>query len=108
MVVTRFGRKDFLLSSEFEPRLGPALTLSSGERALSEYLVTGAAVADGRLYAISAAYSTLLVIDLAERTVSAAYAVPGLAHPIGLAVLGNRLLVTQADGRIAMLARPLS
>ena len=107
LVVSRFDRADFLLSSEFVPRLGPALTLSAAERGLSEYLVTGAAVADGRLYAISAAFSTLLVIDLAERTVSAAYAVPGLAHPVGLAVLGNRLLVTQADGRIAMLGRPL-
>jgi hypothetical protein len=37
---------------------------------------------------------------------SAAYAVPGLQHPVGVAVLGSRLLIAQADGRIAALERP--
>ena len=69
-------------------------------------VVTGATVAGGRLYAISAAYSTLLVIDLKEKIVQAAYSVPGLQRPVGLAVRGSHLLVAQADGRIAVLARP--
>jgi disulfide bond formation protein DsbB len=105
LVLSRFARGDMLVSSEFEPRLGAGLALAP-KRALADYVVTGAAVAGGRLYAISAAYSTLLVIDLADRTVRAAYAVPGLTHPVGLAVRGSQLLVAQADGRIAVLARP--
>jgi len=106
LVVSRFARADMVLSSEFEPRLGPGLELAGPNRGLADYVVTGAAVADGRLYAISAAYSTLLVVDLQDRTVRAAYAVPGLLHPVGLATRGSELLVAQADGRIAMLERP--
>ncbi|MFO7587278.1 MAG: hypothetical protein R6X22_04305 [Gemmatimonadota bacterium] len=68
--------------------------------------MTGATVTDGVLYALSAAYSTLLVVDLDERTVIAAYAVPGLERPVGLAARGSQLLVAQADGRIAVLERP--
>jgi disulfide bond formation protein DsbB len=106
LVVSRFDRADFMLSSEFLPRLGPGLEPSGPGRGLAEYVVTGAVVADGSLYAISAAYSTLLVIDLATRSVTAAYAVPGITNPVGLAARGPHLLVAQADGRIAVLERP--
>jgi disulfide bond formation protein DsbB len=106
LVVSRFDRADFMLSSEFLPRLGPGLEPSSPGRGLAEYVVTGAVVVDGLLYAISAAYSTLLVIDLQSRSVTAAYAVPGITNPVGLAARGAHLLVAQADGRIAVLERP--
>jgi hypothetical protein len=108
LVVSRFDRGDLTLSSEFLPRLGPALALRDAERGLGDYVVTGADVADGLLYAVSAAYSTVLVIDLTSRTVTAAYAVPGLSDPVGLAVRGRELLVAQGDGRIAVLGRPAS
>jgi Disulfide bond formation protein DsbB len=106
LVVDRFARTSMALAAEFVPRLGAGLALGGDARSLAEYVVTGAAVADGRLYAISAAYSTLLVIDLGERVVRAAYVVPGLDRPVGLAVRGPELLVAQADGRIAVLPRP--
>jgi disulfide bond formation protein DsbB len=106
LVVSRFARADFLLASEFEPRLGAGLTPSGADRSPAEYVVTGAVVADGLLYAVSAAYSTLLVIDLEDRTLRAAYAVPGIERPVGLAARGSQLLVAQADGRIAVLERP--
>jgi disulfide bond formation protein DsbB len=106
LVVSRFARADFLLASEFEPRLAAGLAASSPDRTLGEYVVTGAAVADGWLYAISAAYSTLLVIDLRDKEVRAAYALPGIERPVGLAVRGSQLLVAQADGRIAVVERP--
>lgn len=106
LVVSRFDRSDYLLSSEFLPRLGAGLMPADSTRGLGDYVVTGAAVADGKLYAISAAYSTLLVIDLQSRTVSGAYAVPGIANPVGLAVRGGQLLITQSDGRIAVVPRP--
>jgi len=103
LVVSRFARGDLMLSSEFEPRLGADLSLSGEDRSLAEYVVSGAAAEDGLLYALSAAYSTLLVIDLGERTLRAAYAVPGLERPVGLAARGSQLLAAQADGRIAVL-----
>jgi disulfide bond formation protein DsbB len=106
MVVSRFARGDLMLASEFLPGLGDGLAWSGDGRSLAEYVVTGAVVAEGRLSAISAAYSTLLVIDLARKTVAAAYAVPGIEQPVGLALRGHQLLVAQADGRIAVVDRP--
>lgn len=106
MVVSRFARGDLLLSSEFAPGLAVGLPLRGAERSLADYVVTGAAVADSLLYAISAAYSTLLVVDLDARIVRAAYAVPGLDRPTGLAARGGELFVAQADGRIAVIERP--
>lgn len=108
VVVSRFDRRDFLLSSEFVVAPDSALALAGPERSASEYLVTGAAVHDRMLYAISAAYSTLLAIDLESRTLVAAWAVPGLTAPVGVAVRGGELLIAQADGRIAVVARPRS
>ena len=68
--------------------------------------MTGTVAVDGMLYAVSAAYSTLLVIDLRTRSIVAAYAVPGLVQPVALAARGSELLVAQADGRIAVIERP--
>jgi len=106
LVVSRFAREDRLLSSEFEPRLAAGLALSDPSRSLADYVVTGSVAADGMLYALSAAYSTLLVIDLRTKLVAAAYAVPGIERPVGLAARGSELLVAQADGRIAVITRP--
>lgn len=107
MVVSTFAAADFMLASEFLPRVGDGLALGE-KRMLAEYVVTGAVVEDGKLYAISAAYSTLLVIDLASKTVVEAYAVPGLAQPVGIASRDGDLLIAQADGRIAVVARPVA
>jgi len=106
LVVSRFARGDLQLSSEFEPRPADGGVRLGEDRTFGEYVVTGATVADGFLYALSAAYSTLLVIDLDERVVSAAYAIPGLEEPVGLTVRGPQLLIAQADGRVAVVERP--
>jgi hypothetical protein len=106
MVVSRFDRADFMLSSEFLPRLSSDLAFAAPGRSLAEYVVTGAVVVDRMLYAVSAAYSTLLVLDLDSKAFVAAYAVPGVEQPVGLAARGNELLIAQADGRIAVVSRP--
>jgi disulfide bond formation protein DsbB len=108
LVVSRFARKDLVLSSEFEPRLGVGLALRDPDRSLAEYVITGAVVADGRLYALSASYSTLLVVDLETETVEAAYTLSEIAHPVGLAARGGELLVAQEDGRVGVFERPLA
>jgi len=105
LVVSRFARGDMMASSEFQPVVGAGLTLAPS-RSLADYLVTGAAVDGGRLYAISAAYSTLLAIDLRDRTLRGAWAVPGLVHPVGVAVRGSQLLIAQSDGGIAVVPKP--
>ncbi len=106
LVVSRFDRRDLTLSSEFLPRLGAGLAFTAEGRSLAEYVVTGAAVVDGRLYAVSAAHSTLLVIDLATKLLTEAYAVPGIDQPVGVTAREGELLIAQADGRIAVVARP--
>jgi disulfide bond formation protein DsbB len=106
MVVSRFDRRDLMLASEFQVRPGPGLALAAPGRSLAEYVVTGAVVVDRRLYAISPAYSTLLVIDLVSQTVMGAYGVPGIEDPVGLAAREGELLIAQADGRIAVVSRP--
>ena len=108
LVVSRFARGDLTLSSEFIPALAPGLRFTGSSRTLAEYVVTGATIADSLLYAISAAHSTLLVLDPAARVVRAAYAVPGLARPTGLAARASELYVLQADGRVAVIERPLA
>lgn len=107
LVVSRFTRADMTLASEFLPRLDPGLSLRSDDRSLAEYVVTGSVVRNGLLYLISGAFSTVLVIDLTEKVVVAAYTVPGIEQPVGLAARGSQLLVAQADGRIAAVELPL-
>jgi disulfide bond formation protein DsbB len=106
LVVSTFDRRDLVLSSEFVPDVAPGLALGP-ERSPAEYVVTGATVVDGRLYAISAAFSTLLAIDLEEHAIVGAWAVPDLVSPTGLSVRGEELLVAAADGRIAVVPLPV-
>ena len=108
LVVSRFDQGDRTLSEEFTPTIaaGPDLMFADENRSLNELYVTGATVADGRLYAISAAYSTLVAIDLASRTVVAAYAIPGLEHPTGLAVKGGDFYIAAENGTVAIVGRP--
>jgi Disulfide bond formation protein DsbB len=106
LVVSRFDRRDMTLSEEFSPTLAPDPGLAlAPKRTLDELAVTGATVADGSLYMISAAYSTLLKMDLATRQVTAAWAVPGLVAPTGLAAKDAELYIMGSDGRVRVVER---
>lgn len=109
LVMSRFDAADYTLSEEFTPRLAPdaGLVLAGSNRKLDELFVTGTAFAGGRLYAISAAYSTLLVIDPATHAVVAAYAVPGLARAVGLALKGAEFHIVSEDGTVTVAERPM-
>lgn len=107
LVVSRFDRRDMTLSEEFAPALAPASGLALGpKRSLDEFFVTGATIAGGRMYAVSAAYDTLLTIDLAAHAVVAAHSVPGLVRPTGIAARGDDLYIVGEDGRVWIVARP--
>lgn len=109
MVVSRFDRGDLMLSEEFVPTLAKDAGLSlAKDRSVGEYMVTGAAVADGKLYAISAAYSTLLTLDLATHRIVAAHTVAGLSRPIGLAIKDGDCYILSDDGTVTVVARPVS
>lgn len=106
LVISRFG-EDYTLSEEFTPAIAPASGLAMApKRKLDELYVTGAAFADGRLYALSAAYSTLLVIDPAARTIVSAHTVPAVRRPVGLAVKGDELVIVSEDGTVTRVERP--
>jgi disulfide bond formation protein DsbB len=108
LVVSRFDRKDLTLSEEFVPQLaaGGTLALSGTGRSLDEYFVTGATVLDGRLYALSTAYSTLLTIDLAKKAVTAAYVLQGLNRPVGIAFRKDQLYVLGDGGALSLFDWP--
>lgn len=108
LVISRFDRVDMTLSEEFVPALAPAsgLKFRGANRSLDELYVTGAAVADGQMYAISAAYGTLLTIDLAARSVVAAHAIRGLENPTGIAIKGGDLYVVNGTGIVSMIEKP--
>ena len=107
LVVSRFDRKDLTLSEEFVPTLSADAGLTPvPKRALDEYFVTGAAIADGQLFVLSAAYNTLLTIDLGTRQVVAAHVIPGLTHPTGMALKGDALYIVGEDGMLTVVLRP--
>ena len=107
IVVSRFDRRDLTLSEEFVPTLGKDASIAlAKDRSLGEYMVTGATVSGGALYAISASYRTLLTIDLASHRVVAASMVPELARPIGIAAMGDDLYILSDDLTLTVVARP--
>jgi len=106
LVVSRFDRRDLTLSEEFAPVLGAQSGLKlRGKRSLDEFYVTGAAIEGGCLYALSAAFSTLLTIDLATHQVVAAHAIQGLERPTGIAIKGDSLYVACEYGRVLMVTK---
>jgi disulfide bond formation protein DsbB len=108
MVISRFDWGDRILSEEFVPVLAAdsGLKLADSKRSIHEYFVTGAAIDNGRLYAISAAFNTLLTVELATRSIVSAQAVPGLVHPAGIAVKGGDFYIVGEEGDIFVVARP--
>lgn len=109
LVVSRFDRKDFTLSEEFVPTLAKDAGLSLGkDRSLGEYMVTGATIADGHLYAVSAAHAALLTLDLATHRLIAAHTIAGLVKPVGIAAKGDDLYILSDDGTVTVVARPLA
>jgi disulfide bond formation protein DsbB len=108
LVVARFDRRDLTLSEEFTPALAPESGLKFGgeQGSLDELYVTGATVAEGRMYAISAANGTLLTIDLAGRAVVAAHGISGLNRPAGVAVRGGDLYIVGEGGEVFVIEKP--
>lgn len=88
-VISKALMADWTLSAEFVP--GADLKDS---RTLGELYVTGMVYEDGKLYAVSKNFNTLLVIDIAAEEVTAAYAIPAELTDIrGLVKKGNQFEV---------------
>lgn len=88
-VISKALMADWTLSVEFVP----GADLKDG-RTLGELYVTGMVYEDGKLYAVSKNFNTLLVIDIAAEEVTAAYAIPAELTDIrGLVKKGNQFEV---------------
>jgi disulfide bond formation protein DsbB len=99
LVITRFDKDDMMVAEEFVPKLDPGSGLAvKRERSLGEYVVTSAAIRDGRLYAMSAAYSTVLVIDPGSHTIVGAHALTGITRPVGIAFKASTLFAIDERG----------
>ncbi|MGE5813836.1 MAG: hypothetical protein ACM36C_05060, partial [Acidobacteriota bacterium] len=107
MVVSRFDRSDLTLAEEFVPAFAPDSPFApkKGASGLESLYVTAATIAGRRLYALSAAHSTLLTIDLASHQVIAAQAIPGLDRPTGLVIKGSEFVIVTASGEVLMVPR---
>jgi disulfide bond formation protein DsbB len=106
MVVSRFQAGDLTLSEEFAVTSATDEAFNAG-RSFEEFYVTGAAIENGRMYALSAAYSTLLTIDLASHAVVAVHGIRGLDRPTGIAIKGDLFYIACEDGRIVTVAKPV-
>ena len=101
LVVSRFDRADMTLSEEFLPSLDPASGLSvKNGRSLDELVVSAATFHDGRFYALSAAFGTLVAINPETHAIVAAQALNSVDRPVGLAFKGETMYVVDADGRM--------
>jgi disulfide bond formation protein DsbB len=106
LIISRFDRNDMTLSEEFAPTLArdAGLTLA-GKQTLNDFYVTGATIAGGKIYAISAAFNTLLTIDLQTHQVTSARAIASLERPVGIAAKGDELYILGESGRVWVVAR---
>lgn len=103
LVVSRFDGRDMTLSEEFVPHVAPGLATTMVEkRSLDELYITGATFGAGRLLALSAAYNTLISIDVSAHTVTGAWSVPGLVRPAGIAAKGDALYVIGEDAILTL------
>jgi len=103
IIVSRFDRGDMTLSEEFIAELDPDAGLALGEkRSLEELFISAATVHEGKLYALSANFGTLLTIDLQSHLVTAAQAIPDLRQPVGMAFTARGLHVVCADGAVVL------
>lgn len=85
-VISKTLMADRTLSGEFEP---VAEALKDG-RKLDELYVTGMVYENGKLYAVSKNFNTLIVIDIASESIEAAYGLPTELTDIrGLVKKGN-------------------
>jgi disulfide bond formation protein DsbB len=108
LVVSRFDRGDLTLSEEFVPQVPreSGLKFRAPDRSVDDLFVSAATFHDGRLYALSAAHGTLLVIDSTLHAVVAAYTLPGVNRPKGIAVKGDELYVVCDDGTLLTVQKP--
>ena len=98
LVISKALMADWMLSGEFVPEAD----LKDG-RTLGELYLTGMVYEDGKLYAVSKNFNTLIVIDIAREEVTAAYGLPAdLTDIRGLVKKGNQFEVVDHNKIVSL------
>lgn len=99
VILLKFDTKDNEISEETILEFGKDLQLKEGA-SVNKFYITGADIVNGKMLAISKNYNSLLVIDLATKTISASYSLPQIGDISDLAIKGGELYVlTREDGK---------
>jgi disulfide bond formation protein DsbB len=105
LVVSQFDRSDLTLSAEFVPKAAASLTLAP-HRSLNELYASATTYTNGRLYALSAAHSTLFAIDVVHHSTIDVSGIDMPAPPKGIAVKRGILYVLCTDGTLMRVQLP--
>jgi len=95
--------EDGMLSAEVTPAIGEGVTLKK-DRELGELYTTALAYKDGKLYAASKNFNTIVVIDTATDEIVDTYSFPSEIKNIrGLDFVGDKLYVVSYQDNKNML-----
>ncbi|EEX50750.1 disulfide bond formation protein B [Pasteurella dagmatis] len=83
LIISRFDKRDNLLSEEFIPAVKDGMTLREG-KALADYYIMGLTAHDGALYAVSKQFSQVLKIDPVSKQITQVYEFSGIMNPQGI------------------------
>lgn len=83
LIISRFDQHDNMLSEEFSPTPGAGVTLREGKD-IGDYYITGLAVNNGDLYAVSKRFSQVLKINPTTHEIVGVYAFDGIKNPQGI------------------------
>lgn len=83
LIISRFDKRDNLLSEEFIPAVKDGMTLREG-KTLADYYIMGLTAHDGALYAVSKQFSQVLKIDPVSKQITQVYEFSGIMNPQGI------------------------
>ncbi|MGP1579467.1 MAG: disulfide bond formation protein B [Wolinella sp.] len=107
-ILIKHDTTDNLLSEESILKPSDKLTLKE-KRNIDEFYITSADIRDGKLFALSKQFNSLLQIDLASKTLEVVYPLPDMGDAHGLAIRDDSLFVLsriEGKDRVYELALP--
>lgn len=109
VILLKLDTKDNQISEETILEFSKNLTLKDGAK-VSDFYITGSDIVDGKMLALSKAYNTLLVIDLASKQIVDSYPLPDIADAHDLAIKDDKLFVLSRENgkdKVFVLNNPL-
>lgn len=99
LIISRFDKRDNMLSEEFSPILGAGVVLRENKD-IGAYYITGLAAKNGFLYAVSKRFSQVLQINPITHEIINVYAFDGIKNPQGITFNGDIMqILSYEDGK---------